>query len=363
MIFDRERPGSLAATLALLQRVASKVRDRISVDMWRALSHLMVDLMADLTAMAQASTTATDAPELDRVDARGVLSDVLELLDAGISRLAAFSGLVAENLTRGQSLDLPRHGPQARAVCSRCPACSAARWARRPARRARVLEALLEIADSSMTYRRRYLSMLQAAPVLDLLLADETNPRSLAFQLVALAESIDRLPRDPALPGRSTEQRLVLANLTEVRLADLDALARADESGRRARLESLLARLEADLPVLSEVIAASYFSHLQTSRHLGSQARVTTSRRGSCRERARGDTMLYKSIHTTIYDYVEPVSLCHNVFHLTARSGPWQTPAVERAADQPAPVGDDRADRLLRQHGDLRHDRGAAPAS
>ena len=37
-----------------------------------------------------------------------------------------------------------------------------------------------------MTYRRRYLGMLQADPVLDLLLADETNPRSLAYQLVAL---------------------------------------------------------------------------------------------------------------------------------------------------------------------------------
>jgi transglutaminase-like putative cysteine protease len=35
--------------------------------------------------------------------------------------------------------------------------------------------------------------------------------------------------------------------------------------------------------------------------------------------------MLYKSTHTTIYDYLEPVSLCHNVFHLTARSGTAQT--------------------------------------
>jgi uncharacterized alpha-E superfamily protein len=134
-----------------------------------------------------------------------------------------------------------------------------------------LLEALLEIADSSMTYRRRYLSMIQAAPVLDLLLADETNPRSLAYQLAALGESIDRLPRDPALPGRSTEQRLVLANLTELRLADIDTLARAEESSCRARLVDLLSRLETDLPVLSDVIAASYFSHLQTSRHLGSQ--------------------------------------------------------------------------------------------
>ena len=55
-----------------------------------------------------------------------------------------------------------------------------------------LLEALLEIADSSMTYRRRYMSSLQTAPVLDLLLADEANPRSLAFQLAALAESIDQ---------------------------------------------------------------------------------------------------------------------------------------------------------------------------
>ena len=55
VIFDRERPGSLAATLALLQRVASNVRDRISADMWRTLSHLMVDLMADLAAMVQPS--------------------------------------------------------------------------------------------------------------------------------------------------------------------------------------------------------------------------------------------------------------------------------------------------------------------
>ncbi len=230
VIFDRERSGSLASTLALLQWVASKVRDRISADMWRALSHLMVDMMADLTAMAQPSANGQDQPELSHLDARAILSDVLELLDAGISRLAAFSGLVSENLTRGQSwtfLDMGRRLERSLQTSSllrgtlgtetRTEGC--------------ILEALLEIADSTMTYRRRYLSLLQAAPVLDLLLADETNPRSLAYQLVALTESIDRLPHDPSLPGRSTEQRLVLANLTALRLADLDTLARAEGFG------------------------------------------------------------------------------------------------------------------------------------
>jgi hypothetical protein len=50
------------------------------------------------------------------------------------------------------------------------------------------LEMLLEVADSSMTYRSRYFTVLQAAPVLDLLMNDEANPRSLAFQIHDLLE-------------------------------------------------------------------------------------------------------------------------------------------------------------------------------
>ncbi|MFO0889066.1 MAG: circularly permuted type 2 ATP-grasp protein [Isosphaeraceae bacterium] len=276
LIFDRERSGSLACTLSLLQRVASKVRDRISVDMWRTLSRLMVDLMADLRSM---TPSQDDGPELGRLDARAVLSDVLEMLDAGISRLAAFSGLVSENLTRGQSwtfLDMGRRLERSLQVSGLLR--GALGFDSR--NEGPLLEAILEIADSTMTYRRRYLSTLQTAPVLDLLLSDETNPRSLGFQLAALAESIDRLPRDPNLPGRSPEQRLVLAVLTEVRLADPDALTQAEPSGLRPRLDGLLSRVEADLPVVSEVLAASFFSHLQTSRHLGSQdpERAATTR-------------------------------------------------------------------------------------
>jgi transglutaminase-like putative cysteine protease len=47
--------------------------------------------------------------------------------------------------------------------------------------------------------------------------------------------------------------------------------------------------------------------------------------------------MIYRAIHTTVYDYVEPVSLCHNVVHLTARSGPWQTKLSSDLRISPAP--------------------------
>ena len=84
-----------------------------------------------------------------------------------------------------------------------------------------------------MTYRRRYLSTLQTAPVLDLLLADEDNPRSLAFQLSALSDDVERLPRGAPHPGRSPEERIILSVLTALRLADIDVLAKADDDGNR----------------------------------------------------------------------------------------------------------------------------------
>src|SRR5262245_13073414 len=103
-----------------------------------------------------------------------------------------------------------------------------------------------------MTYRRRYLGSLHTAPVLDLLLADESNPRSVAFQLRALAEHVENLPRDSSLPRRSPEERIVMAALTTIRLADADLLATVDSAHMRPNLRELLARLDADLPVLSD---------------------------------------------------------------------------------------------------------------
>ena len=58
-----------------------------------------------------------------------------------------------------------------------------------------LLECLLEVADSSMTYRTRYYTTLQPLAVMDVLMADETNPRSLDFQLSHLADLYQKLPR------------------------------------------------------------------------------------------------------------------------------------------------------------------------
>jgi uncharacterized alpha-E superfamily protein len=135
-----------------------------------------------------------------------------------------------------------------------------------------LLEALLEVADSSMTYRRRYMSHLETAPVLDVLLADEANPRSLVYQLAALAEGIDRLPRNESTTPRTSAQRIILSALTRLRVAELGPMARDHASGYRGALDALLGQLEDELPVLSDQLSREYFAHLQPPRQFSRSA-------------------------------------------------------------------------------------------
>jgi uncharacterized alpha-E superfamily protein len=277
MLSDPERNGSLASALNSLVRVAGMTRDSISLDMWRAIRGL------DLDALSRTSPSSTalppgegTSPAADRVSgelpSRAALGDILDLLDRTVVTLSAFGGLALDSMTRAQGwrfLDMGRRLERSlHTLALLRGTLSQVEGSEGP-----VLEAVLEVADSSMTYRRRYMSSVQASAVLDLLLADESNPRSLAFQLAALAEHVDHLPRTGTLPGRSPEQRIMLAALTRVRLVDAEALARIDDRGTRSDFETLASSVVDSLSSLSDSITIRYLSHLQPSRHLAPPSR------------------------------------------------------------------------------------------
>jgi uncharacterized circularly permuted ATP-grasp superfamily protein/uncharacterized alpha-E superfamily protein len=246
-IFDERIGGSLRSALQLLRQVAAKVRDRISIDTWRILSAVGPEHLAEGTGLP--------------------LGDLLSLLDEMVTSLAAFGGTVAESMTRGHGwrfLDMGRRLERAvNTVALLRPTLIARSNAEGP-----LLEALLEVAECSMTYRRRYLAGVQAAPVIDLLLADESNPRSLAFQLVVLSDHVDQVPSDWPGGMRTAEQRIALRALTTLRLADAQELGKAGEDGVRRQLDRLLADLHTDLPTLGDSITRSYFTHVPPSRQL-----------------------------------------------------------------------------------------------
>ncbi|MES1171849.1 MAG: circularly permuted type 2 ATP-grasp protein [Bacteroidota bacterium] len=257
-LFSTQRWSTLRGTVRETHRVAGIIRDRISMDTWRI-----------VTALDQ------QMREADRGTGRRMLAAVPARLDRLLMTLAALSGLAMDGMTRGEGwrfLDMGRRLERATNVVTLLKETLTVPTA--SDREGPLLEAVLEVADSSITYRRRYLASLQAAPVVDLLLMDETSPRSVAFQLVALGDHLPKLPREPGRAGRNIEDRLVLASLSRVRLADVEAICVAQADGTRPGLAALLDELGRELPALSEALSGSYLNHATVSRQLADARRA-----------------------------------------------------------------------------------------
>jgi len=143
-----------------------------------------------------------------------------------------------------------------------------------PALQNQLLEAVLISTDSLSIYRRRYRSFIQLPMVLELLLMDETHPRSLAYQLQQLSFHIGALPRERGKGQLSEEERLILRVYTDLRLLKMAELVQVnDEAGVYGELESVLSAMTEQLWRLYEVIAQAYFSHSQAP-HLMTSTQV-----------------------------------------------------------------------------------------
>ncbi len=264
ILFDEHAADSLVSTVRAVHRIARTVRDRLSNDMWRVLGGLTFP--GDALEEPDPRVYRNGSPPRGRAGWPGTLNDLLDDMNRLVGGLAAFGGLAGESMSRGQAwrfLDIGRRLERAVHLIDLVRGC----LVEVGPNEGPLLEALLEIADSSMTYRRRYLSSVTAGPVLDLLLADESNPRSVVFQVVALADAVNNLPQLTARAGRSPEQKLVLGVVSCLQLADIPAAVVPTE-GLRPQLGELLARLAHDLPKLTEALTQTYLTHLTPSRHL-----------------------------------------------------------------------------------------------
>ena len=249
IMFDPQAVHSVRAILGTLHRVAATVRDYMTLESWRIITHLDEDFNAS-----------------GNEHGLGQVSDALALIDHTIMMLSAFSGLMEENMIRGPEwhfLDLGRRLERAAHTTGLLRSI----LVDADDREGSVLEALLEIGDSSITYRSRYLTALQCVPVLDLLLTDDSNPRAVVYQLARLADHVEGLPRDRNMPSLSPAQRRVMAMLTRLRLSEIDVLCQIGRNGRRGHLETALAELQADFSGLSDTITHHYLSHAELTRH------------------------------------------------------------------------------------------------
>lgn len=251
-IFDAQREGSLRQLTSRLQRLAMSVRDLTSTDLWRAANHL-----GDLLSEAPGAKTTLAA-------------DALDVLNQILLGLASIHGLARENMTRAQGwrfIDMGLRVERALSICTFLDRALRSPEADNPS----LLEAVLEVADSTLTYRSRYNVVPHIAAVYDLVLLDDTNPRSLFFQLHQLTQHFERLPRE--CQG-DTPQNKILRHCKQ-RLTALDPreLASLPENPAESQIGRVLVEMLGELPRFSDAITASYFAHSEISRTGGNGQR------------------------------------------------------------------------------------------
>lgn len=252
---NEDKFQGLPNTFGNIRNIAVLCRDRLSEDSWRILMGLSAEPIA---AKLPAKTQSTDAMPA-ALAACSV--DIIEASESLLDRLAAFAGMSHENMTRNRGwafVDLGRRIERALHLATLL--LSLFKTSEGDDLDSDDMVFALQTADSFLTFRSRYRFAPQLHLVLDLLVIDEMNPRSLAYQLAAIFEHISALPKSSDDAARAPEQRLALELLTKVQLADVNELARTGEDGQREALKVLLTELIRELPRLSELVSRHYFN-------------------------------------------------------------------------------------------------------
>jgi uncharacterized alpha-E superfamily protein len=248
---DGHRKGTLTANIQAFFQAAFSIRDLWSQDTWRSVDNIH---------RRWQQRVINNEINIEQLQSN---------LDDLITGIVAFTGLTSESMTREAAwlmLDSGRRLERALALIALLRSTLALRY-EEDALQNQVLEAVLVSTDSLTIYQRRYRSFIQLPLVLELLLLDETHPRSVAYQLNQLSIHLDALPRGKGKSHLSEEERLILKAYTDLRLCNVLELTQVNENeGIYTELERVLSNTTDLLWKIAEVIAQSYFSHSQTSK-------------------------------------------------------------------------------------------------
>ena len=246
----------LPTMLDAIQRLTGTLRDRFSADMNTAVGPLLIGARHKL------------------VEARGNLDPLLAALDDIVRFVSTLSGLAQENMTRGTGwlfLDLGRRLERSQFVLS----SALATFSHSPIDWDAAMRIALELCDSTITYRTRYLGQLQPAPVLDLVMLDESNPRALAFQLQAIRSHLQRLGEASGTYVPEELQSLDSDLARVVQLFGGEEQAWRHEGLALAMLREITEDTERRIEDLSEAITRAYFSHVPAAQAVGSMSTGT----------------------------------------------------------------------------------------
>lgn len=241
LLLDASDAGSVAQSLAGLRTAARAVRDQLSDDTWIVLA----GMDRAIAELADAGDPADGGIPLESAQA------------AVLTGMLALSGMAAENMVRDPGwyfLDLGHRLERAQQLTALLRATL--RRSHGPAVDSLVVESVLTAGESGVTYRRRYRGHIQIATMLELLLLDPGNPRSVAYQVAQARADLQALPDGSATsrPARRLEE--IDAVLRRCRPEELEI---EDEHGVRTELSALLDTLNESFRAVADATASQHF--------------------------------------------------------------------------------------------------------
>jgi uncharacterized circularly permuted ATP-grasp superfamily protein/uncharacterized alpha-E superfamily protein len=225
-LLDGKAYGSVVTLVRRARRTAASLRERLSADFWTLLLNLENRLLdPDLGLFSEA--------------------DALQEVEAALRILAALAGLAQENMNRAAGW---RFMDMGRRIERGINTCRFTRALAHDDATTDDLDLLLDLADSQITYRARYLVGLALTPVRDMVVLDPFNTRSVAFQVSVLKEHLGALPA------------LVEDGMMEAHTRILRGLATDVETATAAEVDpDLTMRFQGSLMSLSNAVSDRYF--------------------------------------------------------------------------------------------------------
>ena len=244
LIWDPKMPGSLVDNIAQLQRTATTVRERLSDDAMQIIRKLSIP-------QTPGKDSALDEKSFG-------------FLEVTIDRLSAFSGVVLENMTRGHGwvfLEIGRRLERAINITTMLRTS----LSQQSGDLAALLDHLLACLDCTLTYRRQFLNTIELESVMELVVWNSENPRSIRFQLENIQTLTTRLPHPKADGARHPLDRAVSQAIGRIDIFDIRKLNQIEE---RAPLDLFLKEIQEDLLLISDKMREQYFAITQQTENI-----------------------------------------------------------------------------------------------
>ena len=244
LVVDADRPGTVAQAINRMFVAVEVLRDQLSVDTWLVIGSM------------QGRLERLESISSDRDDA------VTTVLNGLLESLLALSGLMAESMVRDHAWQFMEAGRRVeRALQTTALVGALLTVDHEPAAESLIAESALTAAESIITYRRRYRSHAQVITLLDLLLDDPGNPRSLRFQLDRLDLGVGALDAARRHDDGAAALTRVQGALELLEGVDSSRLAEVAD-GRRPSLQSFLWEMRQHLLGVADAIGADNFTRL-----------------------------------------------------------------------------------------------------